>query len=430
MRLIRFFIVFHLVSALVNTSRAETYLCQTLFPEGGDIHLQASSEFRVIKDEPFLSFRGSVAHFWKWLKGVNSSLRSQRARRTMTARLLSHTGLVVGDFHPGNWGDIELQKGRKTGLIDLDDVGLSGPLLGDYLRGAIGVQLSGISISPDRLWFNYVAGLAGYRALKPARLLKAQKKSDEDFDLRQQEYLQKLTGGKSSFAADSGVISMKEAPFLARHLYSSLKESFENYFKDFEILEVGYRMKLIGGSQRLPRFWFLLKDPSTAELRVVEAKYLVKPGTSEYGEQGTTAERVEIAGNAYRPTGITVGFYDILEIAGHDFQIRERYDNFLNFDPIKMQQKLSAAEIETSVLYIFNQLGRFQARQSVGLKLLRTIDRDPALAELAVHALTQQYVQIVKQTIGSDVAKSPSRDLPSNESSQTHAKQSALNKAY
>lgn len=406
MKFIRFFVAISLLCGLADTSYAKAYLCTTLFPEGGDIHLQASSDFRVIPDEPFLSFRGSVAHFWKWVAFVKREFNPQAGNKSQLdqkiARLLSTLGFVVGDFHPGNWGDIEFTDGRKTGLIDLDDVGVSAPLIGDFLRGAIGVHLAKIDISPEKLWEAYVLGLKKLRTEKPDRLVKIQSKSSSSFSKRQQAYLTELTNGTNTFSPEAGLIPIQNAPFLARQLYASLKDDLHGYFRDYVILDVGFRMKLIGGSQRLPRFWFLLKDPKTNKNRVAEAKYLVKPGTAEFGPQGTAAHRIALAGASYRPEGDVVGFYDVLQSGVHEFQVRERFDNFVNFDPIKMKAKLSPEELESTLLYIFNQMGRFQARQLVTGELLKAIEENPESSELAILALTQSYLQLVRQEMRSE----------------------------
>ena len=218
----------------------------------------ADSSWRPGSADVYSAFRSNAPHYWSWLKNQQKSV-------------LNTYGTVVGDAHILNFGDIQLKNGgRDFGLIDMDDGG-RGSLVGDFVRFAVGNQLSPFRVSMDDLLKSYLYGLNGVKAQKPDVLKNAENKDDGDFAKRQAKYIDKMTSN-DKFSDKAGLTDLASAPANIMNLYQSSKNYFFAEMPGYRIFDAGFKVKESGGSQGLVRFWFLIGKQDDDTRYIIEFK--------------------------------------------------------------------------------------------------------------------------------------------------------------
>ncbi|MBO9668833.1 MAG: hypothetical protein J7501_18690, partial [Bdellovibrio sp.] len=209
-------------------------------------------------------------------------------------------GIVAGDSHILNFGDVPLKGGgRKYTLVDVDDSGTNSSLAGDFLRFYIGNQISPFKVTPKDLFIAYVDGVKGKKMDKPTFLTKIENASNKDFTTHNNERIAKLTNG-DKFSELAAVQPLHETSPEIQELFKKSSSAIQPYLNDLTILDVGYKSKTTGGSQGLPRFWFLLKD-SQSNRHIYEMKMESEPATSLFAEQPDALARLENVADVYRP---------------------------------------------------------------------------------------------------------------------------------
>ncbi|WP_413580605.1 DUF2252 family protein [Bdellovibrio sp. HCB288] len=323
------------------------------------------------EDYLFGAFRANAPHFWNWLKSQNGPL-------------LEPTGVVVGDPHILNFGDVQLATGgREFSLIDIDDGGPNAPFAGDIIRYAAGNQVSPFRISLNKVFDAYVHGLQGLQMSEPAVLQDALSYRDEDFHSRQEKYLDKMTTG-SRFSDKAKLIPIFQSPLEVQHLFHQAREYFEASMAGYQILDNGYKTKTSGGSSGLPRFWYLIQR--NQKRHIVEFKLEKEAATSFFSYQGQAVERFPHVAQVYRPASSVYGPYKIVASPAGQFLMRARLNPFLDFeegDNIHDGQDMS--------LYIANRLGLWHGQQPASENLLQF------LRFQTFEKLVNTYVDLMKR---------------------------------
>ncbi|WP_413560275.1 DUF2252 family protein [Bdellovibrio sp. HCB209] len=336
---------------------AMTFFCAA--PASAQLNAFTMSADWNHQDGLFNAFRANAPHYWNWLKSQNSPM-------------LSPMGIVVGDPHIQNFGDVQLASGgREFALNDIDDGGPQAPLAGDLIRYAAGNQVSPFAISTKDIFQAYLQGLQGKAVAEPEILQEALSHSDADYFKRQSKYLTKMTD-QNRFSAKAKLTPISQAPASVQELYEKSRSAFEASMSGYQILDVGYRTKLSGGSQGLPRFWYLIQR--NQERYIVEFKLQTQAATSFYLYQGEPAQRFPYIEQVYRPAHNAYGPYKIVTTEGGAFLMRARLNPYLDFDPEEVDSNGSLDDGKKMSLYIANRLGLWHGGQSASTTLLQVLN--------------------------------------------------------
>lgn len=353
---------------------ARPHACQQVFSKPS---LQ-SLPWRGTYDDAFMAFRSNAPHFWAWLKSQQSPVLQAR-------------GIVSGDPHILNFGDVLLKDGqRKYALVDVDDAGVRAPLAGDLLRYVVSNQVSPFKIKTADLIEAYRDGLAGQHHEKPELLKELENRTSKDNRKAQEKYLRKLTDG-DKFSEKANVTPLPQTSPEVQRFFQGVERDLRLKADGYEILDVGYRSKSTGGSQGLARFWFLLRKDS--EMHIWEFKEQGVPATGEYLPQGPHQERVQQVIDTYRPSD-TYGPYEVVSSGDHSFLLRERTATSLDFDPAKMKSENDIRDGKELSLYLAYKLGRWHSQQPAAKDLETTLGTAKGREELT--HLAEHYIDLIK----------------------------------
>ncbi len=301
--------------------------------------------------------------------------------------MLSVNGVVVGDPHIQNFGDVQLASGgREYTLIDIDDGGSNAPLAGDLVRYAAGNQVSPFAISLTDIFNAYMAGLQGQTMSEPAVLQTALAHPDADYFKRQSKYLNKMTE-QNHFSAKAKLTPVNQAPASVQDLFQKSQAAFQAALVGYQVLDTGYKTKLSGGSQGLPRFWYLIQK--NQDRYIIEFKFEAQAATSFYSYQGEPEQRFPFVAQVYRPAQVVYGPYKIVTTAGGQFLMRARFDAFLDFDPDNSDDSNALQDGQQISLYIANRLGRWHGQQAGASALLNVLKFND------FERLVQSYVNLM-----------------------------------
>lgn len=338
----------------------------------------------------FDAFRANVPFYWALVK----------KKTFVPAELwlaVRSEGYGVGDFHIKNFDMVEELDGeRKLHLIDLDDGGETSLLL-DFARGVVGIQMSPYNVPIKSLWEAYIAGLRGEKAEMPEVLQAAKKRSKKEFLELQEKLLSHYTDG-DRFNEKAGLQPVDLADPKTKKLFSENRESFFRVLSPSKILDMGFYIKDGGGSQGLPRFWFLIEDPK-GRREIVEFKTMAEPAVDLYRPQADSDTRFANLVRIYR-TSQPYGIYTVVKGSGVDFIARTKLGSFLDLNP-KDIRNLSDVEDGRSVsLYLANRVGRWHGEQTGGQQLLSSLSAKPATQYAAFEELIQNIITTMQQLHG------------------------------
>ncbi|WP_413943797.1 hypothetical protein [Bdellovibrio sp. HCB-162] len=374
-----------LLTSLTVLAPASVYAkgpaCGPLFSAEGSAKSPAiDGSWRKVSADLFMGFRSNAPHYWNWLRSQKSPLLEAR-------------GVVSGDPHILNFGDIPLKNGkREYALIDVDDSGVNAPLAGDFLRYFVGNQISGFKVHPKDLYNAYLDGLSGQTMAKPDYLTSVESKSADKFSQRQEKYLDKISQNKK-FSGNAPVSSLTTAPKEIQDLYKRSLETFKNLIQDHSILDVGYRIKDSGGSMGLPRFWFLLEKKG--QRHVWEFKLETDPASSLFAVQPDALDRFTEVSKVYRPSEKAAGPYGFIQSGNDVFLVRERFDVYFDLDPAKAVSKKDIQDGQEMSLYLANQMGLRHGAQQDGTKLLKSLEKSGSYDSFL--NLAKDYANLISQ---------------------------------
>lgn len=360
---------------LTNSPVAKSQTCQQVFSPAAPQSLPWRGQY----DDAFMAFRSNAPHFWAWLRHQHSPLLQPR-------------GIVSGDPHILNFGDVLMKSGqRKYTLVDVDDSGLQAPLAGDLIRYLVSNQVSPFKVKTSDLIEAYRDGLSGLHREKPELLKELESRSDKDNNKAQEKYIRKLTDN-DSFGDKANVTRLSDGTPEIQRFFKKVEVDLRQRADGYEILDVGYRSKSTGGSQGLARFWFLLRKDS--KMHIWEFKEQGVPATAEFLPQGPHQERVQKVIEAYRPSE-TYGPYEIVQSAGHSFLLRERTTTSLDFDPAKMKSEQDLRDGTELSVYLAYKLGRWHSEQMAAKELARMLNIEENRHQLV--ELSEHYISLIEK---------------------------------
>jgi hypothetical protein len=326
----------------------------------------------------FTQLRSNNPHFWAWARSWGSHIPNHLAQQ----------GVIAGDPHRLNYRIILVDGELRFLLTDLDDVG-RGPWILDFTRFAITVKAEHLGLSTGELFAEYRKGLEGKKVKKPKFLKKVLKMSKKEFEEEQEKYIRKVTKDDKFDFDGSEFFPLKQASLDTKKLYNDSLPYFERALKGFEILDTIVRIKDSGGSAKIRRFLFLVRDGDGQKM-IFEFKEQGEPGPAQYAEQKDFEDRLNDAfktfwkdpDSSFRPV-----------IAGkNNFYMRPR---FADLDPVPQvvkseKDKEHARDLN---LYIAYYMGKSVHRQRGSVSYLDGINSDPDAALDFVENLMREYLK-------------------------------------
>lgn len=380
----------------------------------------------------FEALRANAPHMIKWLE------RNEKSKPVITQLLgVDAKGTVIGDFHILNIGFVELtDHQRKIGGIDIDDGGVAMNLFVDLFRGLVGLEVSQVGATAQEGFVSYLQGFNRetqkiYGAASEKNSLasaenaekdienEAEKKSEKadrkkqsskpkfiidlerlgakDFDDLQVQWLKKIVKD-GAFTEKAKVSKIHDSPKRVHELFDLVRDDLQAALDGKKILDHGYRSKTTGGSQGLPRFWYLVENPdSKSGLEVIEFKFQGRPASDLWVSQPRQTERVAAISRAYRPSEMPYGTYRVIETQGVSFLQRTRYRNFFEFDFELIHEPGQEEEMEKArqyYLYIMEWLGAHHRSQLPPISA-DSLNDTKAVAEL--FSLVDEYIVEMKK---------------------------------
>lgn len=361
--------------------------CEQVFHPPVQISFAATGEWRKAQGNLFSAVRANAPHNWRYFKSIAPHLVYLKEAFTVE-------GVGVGDFHILNIGDIELVDGtRKIGLIDVDDGGRTS-LFADFARSAISNQVSPYKVPLRDLWNHYLEGLLDKKIEKPKIIADVLAKSHDDYLADQKKYLSKLIEGKK-FSKSAEVHPMSEADPVTQDVYSQSIGAVMATLGDVKILDQGFKIKETGGSQGIPRFWFLIEKKG--EKSIIEFKTLAEPAMNLYEKQGCQEERINNLIEFYRPQKSTFGLYRFVDGGKYQFIARERARGFLNLNPEGVTTKKEAREGQDIYLYLAHRAGKWHMEQGQGKKLFDLLTSKEEESFHEFEQMVNSYIELMKK---------------------------------
>lgn len=352
----------------------------------GNSPLVATGQWRKTDGNLFSAVRANAPHNWAYFKSI-------RPRLKYLKKAFQIEGIAIGDFHILNIGDIELHDGhRKIGLIDVDDGGVAS-LFADFTRAAISNQVSPYKVPLKTLWKAYLTGLQDQKTEKPELIRETLDRSHDDFIELNKSYTQKLIDGKG-FSATAAVRPIEEADPLTMDIYLQSVGAFQQALAGTEILAQGFKVKATGGSQGVPRFWFLVKHNDSKF--VVEFKTLAEPAMELYHSQPPQKQRIEALIEAYRPQKTTVGLYRFVDGGKYQFIARQRLKSFIALDPEGTSTQKEIIQGQGIYQYMANRAGTWHVEQGEGATLYAALTENEESAFQEFQAIVNNYIEIMK----------------------------------
>lgn len=326
-----------------------------------------------------MGIRANAPHFWAWSNQIQSQL----------PKGLLAMGVVAGDAHILNFGDLKLKDQIRFGLVDLDDAG-RGLFFFDYLRLNIANRAGFVRVADQELLSAYMKGLKKEKIEKPDHIDDALDMSEKEFDKRQQKYWDKNTSDGKFKYEKLGLRPMSEMSAEMKANWKEIKIHFEKEFPNREILDVAFKIKTTGGSQGMVRFWVLTEK--NGDVAVFEFKEMSEPAVSEISKQLTHENRIQEIRDIYWK-GDQSKKFQVVKTKAKTFWMRPRYKNSLSAklpDGSDMEERDQARE---ELIYIANYLGRMHAKQGDVSAYLRALNTQSSL----ITELTAEYLAKAKE---------------------------------
>jgi hypothetical protein len=244
------------------------------------------------------------------------------------------------------------------------------------------------------LWKNYLDGLKDEKIQKPKIIEDILAKGHDKFLLEQAKYLAKIIDDKG-FTVAADVRPLIDMDPVTREVYLESIGAILHALGNVKIVAQGYKIKDTGGSQGIPRFWFLIENQGART--VIEFKTLAEPAMSLYEQQGSQQDRINSLIEFYRPQKSTYGFYRFVNGGKYQFIARERLRGFLNLDP---EGKVSNQEIQQGqdvYRYLAQRAGKWHADQKQGEALFKALTRHEKKTYAEFESLVKLYIEIMKR---------------------------------
>lgn len=270
--------LFFVCPILIQGAHAQQFSCDQVLKSAasGDYWRRANGPL-------FMGIRSNCLQYWAWV-------RSKLPELSVDHRLLK-IGLVAGDPHILNFGDLLINGARKLRLIDLDDAG-RGPLIFDFIKFVIASRSMRIGLTTDLLVDAYRQGLNGEDRDRPKEINKLMNISTRKDRERQEKYIEKMVKRDKFDLEEAGLLRISDVDMVHQNAFSRNERYFEQSLSDYEILDRAVRIKTSGGSVGLARFWYLVRNRAD-QLEVFEFKPLEESGVGQTTPQLPIKQRIE-----------------------------------------------------------------------------------------------------------------------------------------
>lgn len=324
--------------------------CSSSFDSGLD------GQWRITQGTMFDALRANAPHMMKAVVDESSN--------SALVALKDFKGVVIGDFHLLNLADIELvEHMREIGVVDIDDGGVNSPLIADTVRALIGANISGFGISLNDALSAYLRGL-NLQPQKSSTIVRtALEASEDDFLSKQKDWIDKITSN-GLFNEKSKVLNISEADDNVQNLFQNVKTVLIAALDGKKVLDFGYRKKDGGGSQGLPRFWFLVENKAMPKkMEAIEFKFEGRPASDLAFTQPDHTQRIAAVISEFRPSRPVYGVYKVVKTPAGSFLARTRLKNEINIDLSADFSESEKRDIAELYLYYIYLLGADHGKQ-------------------------------------------------------------------
>lgn len=236
------------------------------------------------------TIRSSAGHYWRIMDEILQGRRQNSLSPKELAILkdLSKVeGWVIGDLHNGNLSPVRLETFNNKGsgkieyaLVDYDDPAPRGPLIMDLIHHIIAAKAVGMPSSTKLqkrdIFISYLVGLAGKSFLIPPRI-------ESILNMDPREFRSLEIDKAKKFAKKDGVSLNKKSILLPaeERLYVQ-KIMQDSLGSAYDVIDVGGREKETGGSAGALRYVALVREKSSGDIFLFEAKEEAVSAVSEY----------------------------------------------------------------------------------------------------------------------------------------------------
>jgi hypothetical protein len=369
---------------LAETARAASPQCQLVFDQASDTSAQSpDSVWRASPGSLFMGIRSNCLQYWTWVKALRTT---GTGLTQIDPRLLSE-GIVTGDPHLLNFGDLLINGRRKFRLIDLDDAG-HGPVFFDFVKFVTASRSLEIGMTTAQLVDSYKMGLTGNKLKKSMAINDALDISEKNDQRIQADYLESMTKDDEFNYKGTGLVELKRSESKTQATYAKGKDAFRAALKDFKILDVAVRTKETGGSAGQARFWILVQDAKKQKF-MFEFKPIGDAGPGVVSPQLDPVARTKEVMDLYWNHETDPAFQLIQ--AGTDAYLmrpRLRYGLAVK-DVTKDKQKQLAREISLHIAY---HMGRMVRRQAALGPYIAAFTEDSAKTQALVESIASLYL--------------------------------------
>lgn len=339
--------------------------------------------FRQAEESDNLSqfIRSNARHYWNYMR--------TQADLSVLRPYLSHTGVVAGDPHLGNFAPLPLHgKGGRRKMefvnVDFDDAGRA-PFVLDFVRFVIAVEATFPETKKRSLEAAYIQGLSGKALAPPSSLAEIMNVSVSEYDQLVAAHLRKNTD-RDGFLFEPGKIEPYRGPVT--------RNEIGKFFVNKKVIDLGRRPKERGGSAEGLRIWVLVEESSGLR-RIMELKEYASPGVSLYQKQPALNVWLREVRDVFWPE-FDGSSYDLVEIGGTTFWVRPKGAGLVDipYSSEKRKKMIFASDLAN---YDANILGLAHGRQLAAEKYRDTILENREAFHESIEQVVEAYLAIAKK---------------------------------
>jgi hypothetical protein len=376
-----FIVTFAMSNFALSSTRCEQSFTLKLENSKGS---SGSQSWRGTPGPFFMGIRSNARHYWEWIATQVSTWKLPNS--------LLAEGWVTGDPHALNFADIVINGSRRFRLTDIDDAG-HGYFFFDFIKHVVATRASNIGVSTADLLSAYRSGLRLEDIRKSGTIRRALRGNKKENQQEEAEMIRDYTNnGKFRLHDKGNLLSTAEAPPNIQKLLTKLEPEARFALKENQILDTAVRVKSTGGSQGVPRLWFLVETPE-GRLRIFEFKLLAEPSVAATHRQSDPSVRVAGVLDVYWKGEVDTD-YRVLKIGDDWYWMRPRQSSRLGDDQTETPKQREALRDVT--LYIANQMGKMVARQSSSMEYRTVFQQQPEAVDRAVEFISSRYLDVAK----------------------------------
>jgi hypothetical protein len=330
----------------------------------------------------FMSIRENAPHYWAWAKEISAELPPA----------LLAKGIVAGDPHLLNFGDLYIKKEGQFALVDLDDGGRA-PFLFDIVRYLVANRAAFVKVAQNELVDAYLLGLRLEKNKMPKRLRQALEEGSDNFSKNRDDYIDSVTKGERFKKEKLHLEDVQKAsPERQRQINETIKVAKDLFAQ--EILDVGFKVKETGGSQGMLRIWILSKTKK-GNLRIWELKECSEPAVAQFDSQLPQIQRLEQLKRLFWQAAEEANQYGVFKVGERYYLKRPRLHGQLLRDLPSIDEKEDVELAKKELIYAAYYLGSVHGSQKESLPYLQAIGSEFSLSSV-LEILVNRYIQIAR----------------------------------